>query len=187
LIHFIKTFILDTITSLKQLREALPHCSGQEYVKIADQMEIPVSDFEPFAFFNEEHYTRNCIDRTDDYELLLLCWEPGQVTPIHGHGGEECWVYDLQGTILEKRQEWNEKAQEIEVIDTTVMSEGQISYMNDHMGFHSLHNTGEDRAMTLHLYMNPIDRCDIYDSEKNDFETRELHYYTHQGELLEVN
>lgn len=172
------------ITSLDQLRKRLPHCSGPEYVQIAQGMKLPLADFEPFTHWDSEHYTRNCIDRTDDYELILLCWEPGQETPIHGHGGEECWVYALQGTILEHRQEWDAAHQKLETVETAQMKAGDISYMDDNMGFHSLHNTGGTRAMTLHLYMNPIDRCRVFDPDNQRFEVKEMEYDTHQGKLL---
>mgnify|MGYP000435576540 CR=1 FL=1 len=172
------------ITSLDQLRQQLPQCSGPEYVKIAQDMKLPLADFEPFMHWDEEHYTRNCIDRTDDYELILLCWEAGQETPIHGHGGEECWVYALQGSIREHRQEWQEAQQVLRTVETSQMEAGDISYMDDNMGYHSLHNVGSGRAMTLHLYMNPIDRCRVFDPQAQSFQIKEMEYDTHQGELL---
>ena len=45
------------------------------------------AEFEKYATWNQESYTRNCIARTDTYELILLCWEKKQETPIHEHGG----------------------------------------------------------------------------------------------------
>jgi len=104
-------------------------------------------------------------------------------TPIHCHGGEECWVYALQGTIKEERFDFsNDKEEEIELVQKTTMQEDSISYMNDNMGFHKLINVGEGRAMTLHLYMNPIDRCRIFDEEQAKFEVKELEYHTYKGE-----
>jgi hypothetical protein len=44
-------------------------------------------DWEAYAHFDaSRHYTRNLI-ATDhvSYTLLLLCWNPGQESPIHDH------------------------------------------------------------------------------------------------------
>lgn len=179
-----KFFGLKSISSLKQLVNTLPHCSGHQYVEIAGKMEIPLEDFEPFAFWNNETYTRNCIDRGEGYELILLCWEKGTDTPIHCHGGEECWVYGLKGEILEKRFDFSGDEQNIEVTKVERMKTDSISYMNDNMGFHKLINVGDGRAMTLHLYMNPIDRCRVYDEDKEEFKYAELAYHTFKGEPI---
>ena len=58
------------------------------------------------------------------------------------------------------------------------MKPDEISYMHDNMGFHSLHNRSTQRGMTLHLYMNPIDTCRIYDEEKGRFIRKEMSYDT---------
>lgn len=174
---------MKSITSLKQLVETLPECSGKQYVELAHDMQIPIEDFEPYAFWSKETYTRNCIDRGEGYELILLCWEKGKDTPIHCHGGEECWVYDLKGEIEEKRYDFSdEEESSLEVTKVERMKAGSISYMNDNMGFHKLINVSDGRAMTLHLYMNPIDRCRVYDEDKGEFEYAELEYHTFKGE-----
>lgn len=165
--------------------EVLPHCNGQEYVDIAANMNIPTADFEAYANWSEEHYTRNCIDRTEKYELILLCWEPGQVTPIHCHAGEECWVYTLQGKLEEERYDIDDETCQLKQTGHEKMRETQISYMNDNMGFHRLINNDQQRSMTLHLYMNPIDRCRVYDEDKGEFVETDLEYDTFKGKPVE--
>lgn len=172
------------ITKLADLLEALPHCSGKDYVSIAKKLDLNSSEFEAYSFWSDEHYTRNCIARSDDYELILLCWEPGQKTPIHGHGGEECWVLLLQGAIEETRYELDADKQP-QALPAERMSAGKISYMNDMMGLHSLHNIGKTRAMSLHLYMNPIDQCRVYQPSKQQLKVKELSYYSLEGQLLD--
>ena len=38
----------------------------------------------------DDGYQRNVIKRTDHYELVAICWKPGQITPIHDHRGSDC-------------------------------------------------------------------------------------------------
>mgnify|MGYP006268095179 CR=1 FL=1 len=175
---------LKRIESLSDLLEILPRCSGTDFVKIADDMQIPAEELAEYAFWSDERYTRNCIDRRDHYELILLCWEEAQETPVHCHAGEECWVYTLQGNLKEERFDEGENGGLIH-LQTEQMKAGELSYMNDNMGFHSLKKVGQGRAMTLHLYMNPIDRCRIYDQDKQCFEVKEMSYDSFRGKPTE--
>lgn len=168
---------MPSISSIPELVNALNDCDQRDFPRIAPSIDIPKEEFEKFATWDEDHYTRNCIANNDDYELLLLCWDEGQETPIHCHGGKECWVRVIAGPITEKRFEEDDfnpdKPDEVEKCKS-----GDITYMNDDLGFHSLHNEGSGRAMSLHLYVDPIKSCRIYDPEKGEFEMTELEYDT---------
>lgn len=176
--------VKEKITSLEELLEVLPHCSGKDYVGLVKRIEMEAMDFSPYQFWSTDHYTRNCVVKTDSHELILLCWEEGQETPIHCHAGEECWVYLLQGKMKEVRYEDQEHSDIPLSIDETVFKEGRFSYMNDDMGYHSLKNTHSSRSMSLHLYMNPIDTCQVYDEETQTFDWKTLSYYSKDGKLL---
>ena len=69
-------------------------------------------------------------------------------------------------------------------IDEMVFKEGRFSYMNDEMGYHSLKNTHLGKSMSLHLYMNPIDTCQVYDDEAKAFDWKISSYYSKDGKLL---
>ncbi len=176
--------MVQSISSLQELLDELPSCCGKDYVNITKGMTIPVSDFEPYIFFSDKTYTRNCIVRTEKYELILLCWDKGQITPIHCHGGEECWVYALQGDLEEYRYTEDQNGHP-QKDHTMILKEGRISYMNDEMGYHSLNNISEGKAMSLHLYMNPIDTCRVYNEDTSSFDVKNLKYYSLEGKVLE--
>ena len=53
---------------------------------------------------------------------------------------------------------------------------------HDKMGFHSIQNDSENRAMTFHIYASPIDSCKIYNNETECFESKEMPY-DHIAEL----
>src|SRR5206468_2245417 len=42
-------------------------------------------DLRPFRFFKTGTYARHRVFRNEFAELLILCWRPGQRTPIHDH------------------------------------------------------------------------------------------------------
>ena len=174
---------MNSIESLEELIEKLDHSNSSNQGKIIKQMNIPISDFEAYSSWNKKGYTRNCIHRTDEYELILLCWKKGDTTPIHGHDGQNCWVYQLEGQITEFRYE---KIGLGNLVETNRMRliPGKLTFMNNTMGYHKLRNDTNGRAMTLHVYVSPISSCEVYNDKKLAFELKELEYDTINGMAL---
>lgn len=131
-----------------------------------------VQDLLSYCTWNEEHYTRNCLQRNQEKEIILLCWEPGQKTPIHNHNGQNCWVSQLQGSITENLyQNYN---QQYNLTNSISLEEGKCSFINDEMGWHNLENHSNKRSVSLHIYVNPIEECEILNGEKTI--TKKLEY-----------
>ncbi|MGM0479218.1 MAG: cysteine dioxygenase [Bacteroidota bacterium] len=168
---------MDKINTIEALAKALDEGRESERSQIVSRLDLSPEAFEAFATWSEEGYTRNCVARTDDYELLLLCWDQQAETPIHGHGGQDCWVYQIEGTVEEIRvkEDENDELQETHRMD---LAPGKISYMNDDMGYHKIRNPFRQRAMTLHIYAKPIDACKVFDPENEAFEVKEMEYDT---------
>lgn len=133
--------------------------------------------FEPFCSWSGQSYTRNCIVENEKFELILICWEKGQITPIHDHGGEECWVKVIQGELKETIYNLDE-AGELNAVKSTNAKTGDISYMIDFMGYHRLANGNDGRSMSLHLYAKPIRSCQAFDENTGKFMPRDLEYCT---------
>ena len=50
----------------------------------------------------DDGYQRNVIKRTQHYEIVAICWKPGQLTPIHDHKGSDCAFLILEGVSTER-------------------------------------------------------------------------------------
>ncbi len=174
---------MNHIITLEQLTEALDNANPGDYAKIIKNIRISSDDLDRFKTWSTHCYTRNCIARTEKYELILLCWDIGAKAPVHGHGGEECWVYQIQGTVEEKRFE--EESDGLKVTNQVVLTPGKLTYMNDRMGYHSIENISDQRALTLHIYTSPIDNCKVYNTEKGCFEMKNLSYHTFHGASID--
>ena len=174
---------MEEISTLKRLIEKLDQCNQRkDYIQLANTLTLGEDELKEYAFWDKHHYTRNCIKRTEDYELLLLCWEKGQETPIHSHNGEECWVHLAAGQLYEQRFEEDENHLPFRV-DEQKMNNADLSYMNDKMGYHKLINIADGRSMTLHLYVQPIDQCYIFNEEEQKFILKDLSYHSYNKEL----
>ncbi len=165
------------IKTISELVERLSNCKKEEIEFIIDKLKIPISEFEKYATWNETHYTRNCITRTQDFELLLLCWQAGQETPVHSHNNQDCWVFLVEGSIVENQYKNNKE--EVPVLTVSeMMQESHSYYINDNIGLHSLHNSKNKRAMSLHIYVNPIEECSYYSQKLQQYKTKKLSYDT---------
>ncbi len=163
---------LETISELIQV---LDEEERTKYTSILKSMQLPIAEFEKYATWSDTCYTRNCIEENENFELILICWEKEQITAIHDHGGEECWVYFVEGVFREHVYSQNENGN-LNIIKTTDTKPGDVAYMIDFMGFHNLENRSNNRSMSLHLYAKPIKNCNVYDSKENEFIRKELTY-----------
>lgn len=163
------------ITSIQTLIELLLSNDVSTYHALGNRVAIPAKEFEDFSTWSEACYTRNCLYCNDSFELILLCWEPGQVTPIHDHGGEECWVKIVQGKFKETIYEANHNGEPV-VQKVLFSTAGDLTYMVDQMGCHQLENISNTRAMSLHLYAKPITSCNIFVDDDATFQVKEMEY-----------
>ena len=170
------TSILTKIQSLSQLLQELAEARDTEFPFIASRLEINVEELKKHAVFSKDKYTRVCLFRNEQYELLLLGWEAGQSTPIHGHGQQECWVHFVEGEFVETLFAFEPSNNVLKRLKTIKANNGATSYMEDSLGYHSLQNVSEMRAISLHLYVKPIDECMVYNEEIGEFSLMQMAY-----------
>mmetsp|Transcript_16602 Transcript_16602/g.35914 ORF Transcript_16602/g.35914 Transcript_16602/m.35914 type:complete len:298 (-) Transcript_16602:814-1707(-) len=145
-------------------------------------------DWRKFAFFNPHHYVRNLVDSNDDFELIVICWGPGQYSRIHNHASSHCWLTCLDGAV-EEGQYVDERNQAIAEYATTDVAQmpageaeigpcphlkqchratvmpGETAYINDYLCLHSVGcpaSVPAPGSCTLHLYAPPIKRATIF-------------------------
>jgi len=121
----------------------------------------------------ERYYTRTCAYRTDDFEVLLLNWSPGAVSPIHDHGGEHCWLAVLDGSLVVDdygRLDSGERMGRavIEPRGTAVLECGDVDLRSGLFDIHRVGAAGSAGAVSLHVYARPLQRYLVYD----EFEQR---------------
>jgi cysteine dioxygenase len=174
----------NSIQSVDELVSALSEGERTEFAKIIQSINFSLDEFEFFSSWSDECYTRNCIVENEKFELILLCWEEGQMTPIHDHGGEECWVKVIQGEFKETVYKMDETG-ELNLVKSSIAKTDDITYMIDFMGCHRLENIHAGRSMSLHLYAKPIRNCQLFDEDSKTFVRKEMSYDTCMG--LEKN
>ncbi len=62
---------------------------------------IDTEQIQPYLGFKEGNYSRHRVMKSEFVEMLVLCWKPGQRTPIHDHNGAHGAVLVHQGILWE--------------------------------------------------------------------------------------
>lgn len=119
----------------------------------------------PYALFRDDTYSRNLIWRCGDFELLLLCWNEGHVSPIHDHAGQQCWMAVLEGELEEVHFSQGEKDGPLEPGRVKAFPAGGVAYIHDDIALHLIRPKAGTRGVSLHLYSRPIDACRTFCGE----------------------
>jgi quercetin dioxygenase-like cupin family protein len=100
-----------------------------------------IVDAQRFETFHPEKRSGVRLYTSDQCDVLMVCWEPGQVSSFHDHGPSESIVHVLRG-VLEVRGDG---------IDPTRLTTGQV-VITPVGTRHQLANPGPDQLVTLHFY-----------------------------------
>jgi cysteine dioxygenase len=104
-------------------------------------------DYHQYIKFDSEKYARNYVINTEMFDILILCWKPGQKTILHGHPKDGCFVKILQWEITETLYNADKN-----LLCTNIVREWDIMYNHDSIGYHILENASERDTVSLHIY-----------------------------------
>ncbi len=142
------------------------------------------SDWGDFALFCDGGYSRNLVGANELFELLLLCWNPGQASPIHNHEGQRCWMTTLEGRIEEVHYRCCPDGRGPMVSGSRrVFDPGQVAYISDDIALHRIAPSNGAPGVSLHLYSKPIRECSVYCEETSRIERRRMSYHSVRGVL----
>jgi cysteine dioxygenase len=145
-----------TISGLQQLPTL------DQIVEWFSSLAMRSRDYEHFRLFADRNYARNLVARSSFAEVLILCWRPGQRTPIHDHGGSVGVVKVLEGLMTETMFE---RTAEGHVRPYNTYRRGPDSVTGAGIpDIHQLLNlepAGRD-LVTLHCYAPPLSVLNTY-------------------------
>ena len=170
ILNELTTSITESV-ELNDFFDSLCEANYENYEGLIKEHNINFETLLPFASWSSDSYQRICLANNDDCELILLCWDEGQKTPIHSHDGQKCWVYFAKGEFEECLYAKGDKNR---LLHKNRVEEGQVTFLTDEIGFHSLENRSSGLGMTLHLYANPIKKCQVYSESEDDFVDKEM-------------
>jgi cysteine dioxygenase len=179
--------IQDFVLELRNLPESA-FDRTEKVLKFLETTPVMPESLAPYLTWDRQHYTRNLIDKSRLYELMAICWEVGQVSSVHNHRDQNCWMAVPIGKLLV--QNYHVIAQNIEKgicqlqpADTVEMNPTHPCAVNPLEPVHRVYNPREfgERAVSLHVYSRPFNSCIVYSPDQGTCGEIKLHYTTEYG------
>jgi cysteine dioxygenase len=160
----------------------------EEIHKFLKETPVDPQSLAPYLTWDGQHYTRNLIDKTPLYELIAICWEIGQISSIHNHRDQNCWMAVPVGRLLVENfhvvhQDIAGGTCKISATETIEMNASCPCAVDPLEPVHRVINPREfnQRAVSLHVYSRPFDSCVVYSAEQGTCGEIQLHYTTEYG------
>jgi cysteine dioxygenase len=176
--------IQDFVSELRQFSEsAFVHT--HELLSFLQRASVQPETLSAYLNWDRRHYTRNLIDKTPLYELIAICWEVGQVSSVHNHREQNCWMAVPIGRLLVENfhlasQDLEHGVCKLTPTDTVEMNPAHPCAVNPSDPVHRVVNAKQfgERAVSLHIYSRPFDTCVVYSPEQGTCGVIKLHYTT---------
>lgn len=158
-----ESVIAPSFNSLLETLRNLEHPPSLEDLNAwLSHVNVTEEDLRPHRGFKASTYARHRVFRNEFAELLILCWRPGQLTPIHDHNGSYGAVRVCEGVLWETMFDLND-AHELFYKSSREWRPDDVTGA-DVPDIHQLGNpevSGQD-LVTLHLYAPPLNVLNTY-------------------------
>ena len=150
----------DFLCALDALTERAPL---DELLRWQRDLEVCFEELADRIRFSPTGYQRNLVREGPFYRMLVLCWTPGQFSPIHDHAGSTCAVRVIRGTASETVCQQTEH----EVLQQTSHWVSGDVFGGSDGDIHAVGNfaPNDTPLVTLHVYSPPLTRMSLYSLE----------------------
>ena len=101
--------------------------------------------------YDPSRYTRNSVFKDDNCQIMIMCWPPDYVSPIHDHNNSECYNKLLDGSIIEKK--FKIKNNDFTLLEESKIEKNDIIRINDEIGLHQIFNFDSKNKLLPYIYM----------------------------------
>jgi len=152
---------MNLVTTIEELKHTARQLGLPELRRLISNLNPERAEIEPYIHFTENRYARNLVYKTPDFECLVLCWRPGQRSPIHDHGASICTVYTVEGILSADnyskmanghiRADYAEDFKPGSVLSIQTTEIHQVSNLQD-----------SSDLISLHFYLAPLENSYLY-------------------------
>ena len=153
---------------------------------------VDVDTISPFFFWSDNFYTRNLIYKDARFEMMAICWERGQVSKIHNHADQKCWMTVPIGKLHGQNFSVTEMDKDkgfckLSETNNFDLSDCLATKVDLEEPIHQILNLAEfnERAVSLHIYSKPFDSCLSYCRDTDTFKQVSLFYTSVDGKLCD--
>ncbi|HUF04176.1 MAG TPA: cysteine dioxygenase family protein [Aridibacter sp.] len=185
-----KVSISHLVEGLREIPDREFHCDGI-YEYLSDNP-VDIGSLDKYFFWSSAFYTRNLIYKDERFELMAICWDKGQFSRVHNHADQMCWMTVVEGTLrgqnfgVEEMDESRGYCRLYET-DTFDLSDCLAAKVELEKPIHQILNLPEfdQRAISVHIYSKPFDRCLSYCTDTDTFKEVPLYYTSVEAVLCD--
>ena len=156
---------MDLISAIDELKHTAKEMRLPDLRRFISGLKVNRSEIEPHILFAEEKYARNLVYKCEHFECLVLCWKPGQRSPIHDHANSICTVYTVDGLLSADnyrkmsnghiRADYSEDFKPGSVLSIQTTEIHQVSNLQD-----------AAPLISLHFYLGPLENSFLYSTQQ---------------------
>jgi len=161
-------------------REPASLLAHERLMHLAGRLHLPDDLIDNRVAFAGDTYARNLVCRTPFFELLVLCWRPGQESTIHDHAGALNAIRVFSGELTSRSFSRVDGAPSgagpvAQDGEERVRADARMIGL-DRGGIHQLANTSGDDLITIHVYAPALTELNVYSTTSAGVERRPLRY-----------
>jgi cysteine dioxygenase len=200
--HPLRTSVDDLVAGLKSFERDL--ITKERVLHFVEATQLSPEALKPYIFWNDQSYTRNLLYKDDLFEVMAICWKPGQKTVIHTHNGQLGWMSLAQGEVSVRNYKYlgcntpeNQNVVGIDCLSGATHIElepahtehcvagGHVNTVDKLQTIHQIenHDTAKAGCISLHIYSRPFDSCIAFDLAGQRCFRKTLHYYSRYGKV----
>src|SRR5215218_5005668 len=169
-----RVHIKNVITGLREIPDSDFTCD--QIYEYLGKNPVDVDSITRYFFWDADFYTRNLIYKDDCFEMMAICWERGQVSRIHNHSEQKCWMTVPVGKLRGQNfsvEEIDESRGYCKLVETDsfCLSDCLAAKVELEQPIHQILNLPEydQRAVSIHIYSKPYNHCLSYCRDTNTF------------------
>ena len=183
--------------NIDELVNGLVEMSDEEFVcepvyEYLSARQLDADSIQKYIHWSSKFYTRNLIYKDERFEMMAICWDKGQVSRVHNHWDQRCWMMVPVGKLLGQNfgvEEIDESRGYCKLYETNnfELTECLAARVDLEEPIHQVLNLAEfdERAVSIHIYSKPYDRFLSYCRDTNTFKEVELFYTSIDGKLCD--
>jgi cysteine dioxygenase len=166
---------MNLVSAIDELKHRAKEMKMPDLRRFISNLKVERSEIEPHIVFTDERYARNLVYKSEDFECLVLCWRPGQRSPIHDHANSICTVYTVEGLLSADnylktanghiRADYSEDFKPGSVLSIQTTEIHQVSNLQESADL-----------ISLHFYIGPLENSFLYSVQQPGHEIYQRTY-----------
>ena len=116
------------------------------------------------SFNKNKNNHKTLISKDENFEVFLIKWYPRSNIPLHDHSNNGCIMKILKGELEEGRYKYGcIKDNYVQYMENKLI-QGDVSFIHNQMGLHTINNNTDETAYSLHIYSPPGHQTKYFDT-----------------------